>query len=183
MGREVKQKLVTRREKEQTLGELEGKFKKAQAAILADFRGLTVAEMNLLRKMARESGVEFEVVKNTLAHLAARRAGIEGLEQLLVGPTGVAFGYEDPVAPAKVIARFGREKKDIPFKGGYLPGRILTVGDVKRLASLPGRDELVAQVLGTLQAPIAGLQRVLVGNIRGLAIALSRVADKRAAAG
>ncbi len=173
---------MTRREKERTLGELEGKFKKAQSAILADFGGLTVAEMGLLHKMARESGVEFEVVKNTLAHLAARRAGIEGLEHLFVGPTGVAFGYEDPVAPAKVIARFGREKREIPFKGGYLPGRVLAVSDVKRLASLPGRTELVAQVLGTMQAPIAGFQRVLAGNIRGLAIALSRVAEKRAAA-
>ncbi len=173
---------MTRREKERTLGELEQKFRKAQSAIMADFQGLTVAEMSLLRKMAREAGVEFEVVKNTLAELAARRVGIEGLAQLFVGPTGVAFSYEDPVAPAKIIDRFGREKREIPFKGGYLPGRILGVPEVKRLAALPGRNELIAQVLGTLQAPIAGFQRVLAGNIRGLAVALSRVAEKKAAA-
>lgn len=183
MVREVKRQLVTRRQKEQTLSILEDKFKKAQSAVLADFQGLTVAEITLLRKMAREAGVEFEVVKNTLGHLAARRAGVEGLEQLFVGPTGVAFGYTDPVAPAKVIAKFGRDKREIPFKGGYLPGKVLGVDDVKRLAALPGRNELIAMVLGTMQAPIAGFQRVLVGNIRGLAIALNRLAEKRAAAG
>ncbi len=176
---------MTRREKEATLGELEAKFQKAQSAILADFQGLTVAEMTQLRKMAREAGVEFEVVKNTLADLAARRAGIDGLAGLLVGPTGVAFGYGDPVAPAKVISQFGREKREIPFKGGYLPGKLLSVDDVKRLAALPGRNELVAQVLGTMQAPIAAFQRVLAGNLRGLAIALSRIAEQKegAAAG
>jgi len=175
--------LVTRREKEKTLNELEDKFRRAQSAVMADFQGLTVAEMSLLRKMAREAGVEFEVVKNTLAHLAARRAGIEGLDKLFAGPTGVAFGFSDPVAPAKVISRFGREKREIPFKGGWLPGRVLGVEECRRLAALPGREELLAQVLGALQGPIAGLQRVLVGNIRGLAIAFQRIAEKRAAAG
>jgi large subunit ribosomal protein L10 len=179
----VKWSLVTRKEKEQSVGLLEGKFRRSQSVILADFHGLTVAEMSHLRKMARQAGVEFEVVKNTLAGLATRRVGIEGLDKLFVGPTGVAFGYEDPVAPAKVLARFGREKRDIPFKGGYLPGKILTVAEVKSLAALPGRLELLGHVAGTLLGPIAGFQRVLAGNIRGLAIVLSRVAEKRAAAG
>lgn len=175
--------MVTRREKEHTLAELEDKFRRAQSAILADFQGLTVAEMTRLRRMAREAGVEFEVVKNTLAGLATRRAGIEGLDRLLVGPTGVAFGYDDPVAPAKVLHQFGRDHREIPFKGGYLTGRILSVDEVKDLATLPGRKELLATVVGTMQAPIAGLQRVLAGNMRGLVVALSRVAEKRAAAG
>jgi large subunit ribosomal protein L10 len=177
----VKWSLVTRKEKEQSLDLLLGKFKAAESAILADFQGLTVAEMSLLRKMAREASVEFEVVKNSLAGLATRRAGIEGLDKLFVGPTGVAFGYEDPVAPAKVLARFGREKRDLPFKGGYMPGKILSIAEVKHLAALPGRQELLGIVAGTMQAPIAGLQRVLAGNIRGLAIVLSRLAEKRAA--
>ncbi len=175
--------MVTRREKEQTLTELEDKFRKAQSAVLADFQGLSVAEITKLRRMAREAGVEFEVVKNTLAALATRRAGIAGLEALLVGPTGVAFGYDDPVAPAKVLRQFGRDVRDIPFKGGYLTGRVLSVDEVKSLAALPGRLELLGMVVGTLQAPIAALERVLAGNMRGLVVALSRLAEKRAAAG
>lgn len=175
--------MVTRKEKEQSVTQLVDKFGRAQSVILADFQGLTVADMNHLRRTAREAGVEFEVVKNTLAALATRRVGIEGLERMLVGPTGVAFGYEDPVAPAKVLARFGRERREIPFKGGYLPGKILSLDEVKSLAALPGRQELLGQLAGVLQAPMAGLHRVLIGTIRGLAIALNRVAEKRAAVG
>ena len=174
--------MVTRREKEQTVSELAGKFKRAQSAILANFQGLTVAEMSRLRKMAREAGVEFEVVKNTLAGLATRRAGIEGLETLLTGPTGVAFGYDDPVAPARVLHQFGKALREVPFKGGWLPGKILSVAEVKDLAVLPGRKDLLGRVAGGLQAPIAGLCRVLAGNLRGVVVALSRVAEKKAAA-
>ncbi|MCL6581602.1 MAG: 50S ribosomal protein L10 [Firmicutes bacterium] len=175
--------MVTRSEKERTLVELEDKFRRAQSAVLADFQGLTVAEMSRLRRMAREAGVEFEVVKNTLAALATRRAGIEGLDVLFSGPTAVAFGYDDPVSPAKVIDRFSRERREVPFKGGYLPGRVLGPGEVRKLAALPGRQELLGMVVGTLQAPIAGLQRVLAGNLRGLAVVLSRISEKRPAAG
>lgn len=174
--------MVTRSEKERTLVELEDKFRRAQSAVLADFQGLTVAEMGRLRRMAREAGVEFEVVKNTLAGLATKRAGIEGLEGMLVGPTGVAFGYSDPVVPAKVLEQFSRQHREIPFKGGYLPGRVLSAAEVKRLAALPGRVELLGQVVGTLQGPIAAFERVLAANLRGLAVALSRVQEKKAAA-
>lgn len=174
--------MVTRREKEDSLGELEAKLKRAQSVILADFQGLTVADMSQLRKMAREAGVEFKVVKNTLASIAARRAGIAGLAGFLTGPTGMAFGYEDPVTPAKVLQRFGREKRELPFKGGYMAGQVLGVGEVKELAALPGRLELLGRLLGVLQGPVSGLHHVLAGNLRGLAVALGRVADKKAAA-
>ncbi|RJQ07165.1 MAG: 50S ribosomal protein L10 [Bacillota bacterium] len=175
--------MVTRREKERSLTELEDKFRRAQAAVLADYMGLTVAEISYLRKIAREAGVELEVVKNTLAALATRRAGIEGLDGLFSGPTAVAFGYDDPISPAKVIDRFSREKREVPFKGGYLAGKVLGPGEVKNLAVLPGRQELLGTVVSTLQAPIAGFQRVLAGNLRGLVVALGRIAEKRAAAG
>jgi large subunit ribosomal protein L10 len=123
------------------------------------------------------------VVKNTLAALATRRAGIEGLDNLLVGPTGMALGYEDVVAPAKVLDAFGKARREeLPFKGGYLEGRLLSIDEVKELAALPSRDELVARLVGTMMGPIAGLHRVLGGNIRGLAIALSRIAEKKAGA-
>lgn len=172
--------MVTRREKETALSELEEKFRKAQSAILADFQGLAVAEITNFRKMAREAGVEFKVVKNTLASIATKRVGIEGLDRFFEGPTGVAFGYEDPVAPAKVIDTFSKTgRREIPFKGGYIPGKLLGPDEVKALALLPGRKELLARVVGTLEAPIAGFHRVLAANLRGLAIALGRIAEKK----
>lgn len=172
--------MVTRRQKEETVEALEEKFKRAQSVVLADFQGLSVADMNLLRSMARETGVEFRVVKNSLVLLATRRAGIEGLEAFLVGPTGVAFGYEDPVTPAKVISRFGREtRKELAFKGGYLEGRVLGAEEVKSLAALPTRTELLGQLAGTVQGPIAAFHRVLAGNLRGLVVALNRIAEQK----
>lgn len=175
--------MVTRRQKEETVGELEEKFRRAQAIFLADFQGLNVAEISRLRKTAREAGVEFRVVKNTLASLAARRVGLAGLATLFVGPTGVAFGYDDVVKPAKVLDQFGKDRREpLPFKGGYVEGQLLGVHEIEALAALPSQAELVARLLGTLQGPVAGLGRVLAGNLRGLAVALSRIAEKKAEA-
>lgn len=177
--------MVTRRQKEGTLGELEEKFRRAESVVVADFQGLTVAEISKLRRMTREAGVDFKVAKNTLLSLAARRAGVEGIDQLLVGPSGLAFGYEDPVSPAKVLREFaaqGGKRELLPFKGGYLQGRVLNVDEVKTLAALPGREELISQALRAMQGPIAGFQRVLTGNIRGLAVALSRIAEQKSGA-
>jgi len=175
--------MVTRREKEKAVAELEEKLRRAQAIVLADFQGLSVAQISLLRKMAREAGVEFKVVKNTLAALASRRAGLDGLDRLLVGPTGMALGYEDVVAPAKVLDAFGKARREeLPFKGGYLEGRLLSVSEVKELAALPSRTELLGRLVRAMMGPVAGFHRVLSGNIRGLAIALNRIAEKKAGA-
>jgi len=163
--------------------ELEESFKKAQSLIFADYKGLSVAEMSRLRGMARESEVQFRVIKNTLALIASHRAGIEGLDELFTGPTAVALSYADPVQPAKVLKRFGAEtKRELPFKGGFLDGRVLSVDEVKDLAALPGRQELLARLAGTVQGPVAGFQRVLAGNLRGLVVALSRIAEQKTTA-
>lgn len=177
--------MVTRRQKEDALGELEEKFRRAESVIVADFQGLTVSEISKLRRMTREAGVDFKVAKNTLVALAAQRAGVEGIGQLLVGPSGLAFGYQDPVSPAKILREFaaqGGKRELLPFKGGYLQGRVLSASDVKALAALPSREELLSQMLGAMQGPIAGFQRVLVGNLRGLAVALSRIAEQKSGA-
>jgi len=172
--------MVTRRQKEETVAELEESFKKAQSLILADYKGLSVAEINRLRRMARESGVQFRVVKNTLALMASQRAGIEGLDEIFTGPTAIALSYEDPIQPAKVLRRFGTEtRREVPFKGGFLEGRVLSPDEVKDLAALPGRPELLAKLAGSLQGPLAGLHAVLAGNLQGLVVALGRIAEQK----
>ncbi len=155
--------------KRAVVAELIDMLSRSTIAILTVPTGMTVAETTDMRRKLREVGVEFRVVKNTLARLASKQTGKEALDPLLAGPTGIVFGYGDQVAPAKALLDYGRAAKmDIRIKGGILDSRLLSGDEVRQLAQLPGRDVLIAQVLGTLQAPIVGLAWVLKGNIAGL---------------
>src|SRR5581483_5893155 len=127
---------------------------------LADYRGLTVAEMSRLRGRLREAGGEFHVAKNTLARRAAERLGYAELVPYLVGPTGLAAG-KDPGALAKALQEYGRAQRTFVLKGAVLGSRILPPAEVGRLADLPSREQLIAQVVGGFQAPITGLVNVL----------------------
>jgi len=170
---------MPRPEKVAAVQELAEKLRKSQGAVLADFRGLKVKEMTDLRRKLRAAGVELEVVKNTLAEIAAREAQIEGLEPLLEGPTAVAFGYDDPVAAAKAMSEYAKQNDRLQLKGGVLSGRTIDVAGVKALADLPSREQLVAQVLRGMQAPIAGLVGVLQGTLRSLVYVLEAVRQEK----
>jgi len=159
--------LANRAEKEKVVEELTEKFKRSVSVIMTDYRGLNVAEITELRRKLRNSGVDYQVVKNTLARLAAEKVGIEGLEKYLGGPTALAFGYEDPVIPAKELAAFAREHDDLEIKAGIVDGRVIGRDMVKELASLPTREELLAKLLSAMQAPLVGMLNVLLGPMRG----------------
>jgi len=174
---------VPRPEKVAIVDEIKDKLSRAQGVILADYRGLTVMQATELRRKLREAGVEYKVLKNTLTAIAAREAGFEDLTSLLVGPTAIAFGYEDPVAPAKVLSEFAKTNPVLELKGGLLEGRVLDVEGVKALAALPSREELLSQVLRGMQGPIAGLVNVLQGTIRNLVYALDAVRKQKEEAG
>lgn len=163
--------------------EVKEKLSNAQGAVLTDYRGLNVKQVTELRKRLREAGVEYKVYKNTLTAIAARELGLGDLEQYLVGPTAIAFGYDDPVAPAKILAEFAKENEALELKAGLLEGRVIGMDEVKALAALPSREVLLSQVLRGMQAPIAGLVNVLQGNIRNLVYALDAVRQKKAEAG
>lgn len=166
---------MARPEKEAQIAEVKEKIGKSSGAVFTDFRGLNVKQSTQLRRKLREAGVEYKVVKNTLALIAAKESGITGLEGILTGPTGIAFGYTDPVAPAKIISEFAKANKQLEIKGGLLNGEVISIDQVKALADLPGRDVLIARLLGGLQAPIAGLVNVLNGPIRGLVYTLDAI--------
>lgn len=156
----------------------------SQAVFVTDYRGLTVSQMTQLRRKLREAGAEYRVVKNTLTRIAAAEADAAALEPLLVGPTAVAFAKQDPVAAAKTLNEFAKETKILEIRGGLMQGKLLSAEDIQALADLPSREVLLAQVLGGMQAPIAGFVSVLQGTIRKLLYALNAVREqKQAAAG
>lgn len=171
---------MARPEKEAVVSELQEKFSKAQSVIVADYRGLNVVEVTELRKKLREAGVEYKVVKNTLTSRAAKAANIDGLDQFLSGPTALAFGFTDVVAPAKILADFAKDHKKLELKGGVLEGKIIDLTAVKELASLPSREALLGQVAGLLQAPIRGLVTVLSGPLRNAVYALEAIRKQKA---
>lgn len=173
---------MARPEKEAMVAELKEKLDQARAAIITDYRGLNVAALTELRRRMREQGLEYKVVKNTLTRFAARELGLDDLEPYLEGPTAIAFSYEDPVAPAKVIMGFAKEHKQLEIKAGLLRGKVIRPEGVKELADLPPREILLAQVLGGLQAPIAGLANVLNGVPRSLVYALEAIRKQKEAA-
>jgi large subunit ribosomal protein L10 len=172
--------MTVRTEKEATVSQVLQKMTKSQSVILADYRGLNVQEVTELRKKLREAGVEYRVIKNTLTSRAAKEANIEGLDQYLSGPTALAFGYNDPVTPAKILANFAKDHKKLELKGGILEGKIISLSAVKSLAELPSREALLGQIAGLLQSPMRGLVTVLSGPLRNLAYATEAVRKQKA---
>ncbi len=169
---------MKREDKARVIEELAEKLRDS-AVVLVDYKGMNVAQSTRLRARSREAGVEFVVAKNTLAQRAANQAGVEGLDEFLVGPTALAFA-EDPVVGAKLMTDFSDEVESFEVKGGILAGgRIMGAEDVVALSRLPGRDQLLAQLLGAIQAPLAGLVTVLNAPARNLAIALNQIAEQK----
>lgn len=160
--------------KAQVVSEIKEKFQTSTGVVIADYRGITVAQATQLRAQLRQAGVEYRVLKNTMVSRAAREVGIEGLDAYLEGPTAVAFSA-DPVAPAKVLSDFAKEVKTFTIKGGVLEGKVVDSNGVKALADLPSREVLLTQVVRGMQAPLVGMVNVLQGPIRKMGYALEEV--------
>lgn len=173
---------VVRPEKVQQVDVLRERLRGTAAAIFTDYRGLNVREISQLRAKLREAGVEYKVVKNTLLHRAAQDLGVEGLPPYLQGPTAVAFSRTDPVAPAKILLDYIRLMKKLDIKAGLIEGRLMTADQLKRLADLPAKAQLLASVLGAMQAPLAGLVGVLTGLQRNVVYAFNQIRKQKEAA-
>ena len=163
---------LNRKEKAVVIDEVAGEIAKAQSVVIAEYRGLDVASVTVLRKQARESGVYLRVLKNTLVRRALTDTAFAELSDQLVGPLMYAVS-EDPVAAAKTMADFAKTNPSLVIKGGAMPNSLLDEAGVKALASMPSRDELLAKLLGTMQAPITQFVRTLnevpTKFVRGLA--------------
>ena len=148
-------------QKQQMVAELAEKFKTAASGVLVDYCGLSVAEDTELRNKLREAGVEYSVVKNTLTKRAANAAGFSDFDEILAGPTALAFSFDDVVAPAKVLAEFAKTHEVMSIKAGFMDGKAMSVEEVDALAKIPSKDTLYAMLAGGLNATIAGLARAL----------------------
>lgn len=142
-------------------------LKNAKSVVVVDYLGLTVEEATNMRAELREQGAHMEVVKNTILRRAADAAGIEGIEDLFVGPTAIAFSEEDPVAPAKVAAKYAKDVEAVEIKGGMIEGKVATLEEIQNLATLPSRDGLLSMLVSVLQAPV-----------RDFALTVKAIADK-----
>jgi large subunit ribosomal protein L10 len=155
--------------KEKTVESLQDALSRCNLGVLTDYRGLTTAELTDLRRELRKSGIEYRVVKNSLAQIAARQSGLEDLADSFVGPVAIAFDYSETHDAARVLASYIRDTKSIlNIKGGWLEERVLSDTEVETLAKLPSKQVLIAQVMAGMQSPIYGLVNVLAGPIRGI---------------
>lgn len=170
---------MPRPEKIAIVEEIVDNLNKSTSAVLADYRGLTAAEMTELRKGLRDAGINFKIFKNTLATIAAKQAGMGELEGMLVGPTAIAFGFEDPIAVAKILNDFAKKHDALEIKGGIIEKQVIDQEKVMTLAKLPGREQLIAQFLGLLNQPIVRLVTVLNKPVQDLAMTLNAVAQNK----
>ena len=167
--------------KRENIADLAERIKRSTIAIATDFSGLGVNQLTELRRRLREEGMEYRVVKNRLAALAATQAGVEGFRELLDGVTGIVFGYGEPEAAAKVVDQYVKQTRSpLRIRNGIMEGEVLTAAQVNAIAILPSKLELRSMLLRQLNAPIVGLVNVLIGPVRGLAIVLQRRAEQLA---
>jgi len=165
--------------KAETIGEIEELLNRATLAVLTEYRGLTVAEITKLRRELRSKGIEYHVTKNTLVREAANRAGVQGLDPVLNGPTAIAFSFDEFKGPVQALQEAGRTYRVLKFKGGIVGKKYISEEAVENLTKLPTRNELIGQLLGGLQSPLVGLvttlnapAQELVGTINNLSSSL-----------
>ena len=154
--------------KKQVVNEISEKIEKAQSIVIIDYRGLNVEQVTDLRNKYREAGVEYKVYKNSSMRFAFEKAGIEGMEEYLKGPSAIAFGYEDAVKAAKVTNDFAKTNDKVKMKAGFVDGQVIDAEGVKALASIPSREVLLSMLLSALQ-----------GNIKNLAYLLDQIREKK----
>ncbi len=169
----------TKQQKEVIVKDLAEKLKNSKAVVFSDYKGLKVKDMTILRRELRAEGVDLSVVKKTLINIALKDAGIEMDISALEGQIAIAVSEKDEVAAAKIIAKLAKVNQNLKIVGGILGVKELTADEVNALAKLPSKEELLAKLVGTLNAPVSGFVNVLAGNLRGLMTALQAIADKK----
>lgn len=155
------------------------KLDDSAVTILADFRGMTVKEITDLKKKLRVEKAEFKIVKNTLSGRAMESEGLKSLKSHLSGPTAIIMGYEDALAPLKVLTKFMADNEKLKIKAGVFEGKVSTSTEIIAISMLPGKKELIAKVVGGIKAPLSNLVFVLSGTIRKLVYTLSAIKDKK----
>lgn len=167
-------------QKAQTIETLKGRLQGANAIYLVDYQGVNVEKITKLRRDFRDAGSELAVVKNTLTRIAAHQIGQDGLNDMLKGPTAIVICDDEVVGPAKVLNEFAKgNEKIFKIKGGLLEGQVISSDQIKQVADLPSREQLLGQFVGTLVSPVSGFVGVLNGVIRNFVGVLDAIAKEK----
>jgi large subunit ribosomal protein L10 len=170
--------MQTKDQKKQLVKDLSDKIKSAKSVVFVDFKGLRVKDLALLKKELRKENITFQVLKKTLIQRALEETGAKMKAKDLEGQIAVSVSDRDEVAPAKILATFSKKSENLKILAGILGAKELSADEVKNLAKLQGKNELLANLVGTINAPISGFVNMLAGNIRGLVQVLKAVAEK-----
>ncbi len=173
---------MKRSEKEEIIAEVAETVRRARGLFFTDFSGLTVEQATELRREFRKSGIEYRVVKNTLIRKALESvSGYDRVYDRLVGPTGMAFAFDDPVSPARIILRFKEKHNKLSLKVCVLEKEVFDGARLTELAKMPSRGEMMASIIGSIQAPIAGIPGVINAVLRDLVSVVGEIERKKAA--
>jgi large subunit ribosomal protein L10 len=173
--------MLTKQQKIELVKNLAEKIKAAKSAVFVDYKGLKVKDATDLKKSLRKEGVDYMVIRKTLLDIALKNAGIEGVEvKTMEGQIALSLSNEDEISGAKIIDTFAKKNENIKMLGGILGKQVMDAAEVKALAKIPSKEELLAKLVGTLNAPISGFANVLAGNLRGLVQVLKAVGEKKA---
>lgn len=164
--------------KELMVGQLTERIKENKNIMVSDYIGLAAEDVNELRRELETHQARYMVVKNSIAKIALKEAGLEGMADLVNGGTGIVFTGADSVAAAKVLSKFGKSHDSLKVRGGYLDGEAIDSARLTYLASLPGRDELIARVVYGIKSPISGFVGVLGNTLKGLLYVIQAIRDK-----
>lgn len=173
--------MSTKAFKDEKIEKIKEKVDKAQVAILTNYQGLTVEEITKLRRSIQQGGGDYMVTKNTLTKIAIKDTPYEVLSDSLKGPSAIAFGFEDPVSPAKALSKFIKDAKKGEIVAAVLEGKLLTAQEAKALANLPTKEELYAKMLGCVNSPATGIAGAVNAVMSSLVRAIDAVAKQKAA--
>jgi len=167
---------ITREQKKEIIKDLSNRFSNSKSIVFLGFQGLTVKENIELRRKLKSENIDYKVAKKTFIKRGLKEAEIESSEELnLEGPVAVAVGYDDEITPARLANEYSRENKKLKLLGGFVEAKYMDAAKIKSLALLPGKEQLRAQLVGTINAPVSGFVNALAGNIRGLVNALKAI--------
>jgi len=169
----------TKQQKQEIIDDLGEKMKGQKVMVFFDFTGLKVKDFSNLRKKIKAAGDSLKVAKKTLFSLALKKEGIEVDFKKMAGEIALVFGYKDEVAPAKAVWQFSQENKNVKILGGFLENKFFEKDKMIELAKLPGKEELLARLVGTISAPISNFVCVLQGNIKGLIVVLNAISKTK----
>lgn len=170
----------TKAQKADIVAKVADRLKRMKAAAFSQISGYTMQDADKIRAKARAQGVEVFITKKSLLALAAKEAGLNGIDaKSFEGSILTAVGYEDEVSAAKLLKELSKEKETIKLVAGVLEGKVMTATEVAQLATLPTKQQLLGQLVGTLNAPVSGFVNVLAGNLRGLVTVLGAIKDKK----